>query len=136
MPLALMALAAGALLITPFLNSVSTSVLATGKERTSIVEQYAADAGIEDAIWTVTHGGIVVTPGTTFSYLLGEAVNGFISNVSITRVTPGGGGQGGGQGGGTPGKLYDIVSSAGNTTISASVNVHQGNVNILSWQRN
>lgn len=63
LPLALMALAAGALLITPFLNSVSTGVLASGKYTTSIVEQYAADAGIEDAIWTVTHGGIVVTPG-------------------------------------------------------------------------
>ncbi len=132
--LALIALAAGFLLVTPFLNSVSTKLLASRKYRASIVEQYAGDAGIEDAIWRVRFEGVVITPGSTLSYALDEPFNGITASVSVTRVS---GGQGGGQGqGGAGGKNYDIVSSAGDTTDEVSVNVLAGDVSIVSWQRN
>ncbi len=134
--LALIALAAGFLLVTPFVDSVSTKLLASRKYRASVVEQYAGDAGIEDAIWRINYESVVITPGSTLSYALDEPVNGIIANVSVTRIS---GGQGGGQGqgqGGAGGKNYDIVSSAGDTTIEVSVNVLAGDVSIVSWQRN
>ena len=142
LPLALIALGVGALLITPFLESVSTNLLASRKYRESMVEQYAADAVIEDAIWRVSYEAVVITPGSTLSYTLNESVNGITPSVSVTRVSggqgggQGQGGQGGGQGGGAGGKTYDIVSSAGDTTVQANVNVLAGNVSIVSWQRN
>ncbi len=147
-PLALIALAVGALLITPFLDGVSTNALASRQYGASIVEQYAADAGIEDAIWKVTYDGVVISPGNMISYALDESVNGITPHISITRLSGGGGGpgggqgggpgggQGGGQGGGTPGKTYEIVASAGDTTIQATMNELAGAVSILSWQRN
>ncbi|MCZ6789997.1 MAG: hypothetical protein O7D33_08720 [Chloroflexi bacterium] len=87
--LALMALAAGSILITPFLSSVSTTLLASRKYRTSIVEQYAGDAGIEDALWSVTYGDfgstVLTSPGDSTSYSLGQPVNGFTPSISVAR---------------------------------------------------
>ena len=87
--LALIALGVGALLLTPFLNSLSTNVLASRKYKASIVEQYAADAGIEDAIWNVTYGDfgstVLSAPGDTTNYSLGEPVNGVTPSITITR---------------------------------------------------
>ena len=88
-PLALIALAVGALLITPFLDNVSTNLIASRKYRASMVEQYAADAGIEDAIWNVTYGDfgstVLTAPGDTTTYSLGEPVNGITPSISVTR---------------------------------------------------
>lgn len=86
-PLALIALAAGFLLITSFLSGVSTNVLASQKFRESTVEQYAADAGVEDAIWKVAYDGAVIPPGNTLSYSLDDPVNGITPSISITRVS-------------------------------------------------
>ncbi len=87
--LALIALAVGSLLIVPFLNSVSTQVLASRKLSELLVEQYAADAALEDGIWSVVHGDLgppaLGAPGSTTGYSLGEAVNGITSSGSITR---------------------------------------------------
>lgn len=111
LPLALMALAAGALLITPFLNSVSTSVLASRKERTSIFEQYAADAGIEDARWNLTYGDLaataVPTQGDTTAYTLGQPVNGSAPSIAVTRVQD----------------IYEVISSAGGVTTQKNMSV-------------
>lgn len=86
-PLALIALAVGALLIMPFLNGVSTHLLASQKFAASTSEQYAADAGVEDAIWKVTYDRAVIPPGDTLSYSLDDPVNGITSSISITRDT-------------------------------------------------
>lgn len=87
--LALMALAAGSILIAPFLSSVSTKLLASRKYRASTVEQYAGDAGIEDAIWNVTYGDfgstVLTAPGDSTSYSLGQPVNGVTPSISVTR---------------------------------------------------
>ena len=143
LPLALIALGVGAVLITPFLESVSTNLLASRKYTESMVEQYAADAGIEDVIWRINYEGVVITPGDTLSYTLNESVNGITPSVSVTRVSggpgggpPGPGGPGGGPGGGAGGKTYDIASIAGDTTVQASVNELAGDVSIVTWQRN
>ena len=87
--LALIALAAGFLLVTPFLNSVSTKLLASRKYRASIVQQYAGDAGIEDGLWNVTYGDfgstVLTAPGDSTSYSLGQPINGATPSVTVTR---------------------------------------------------
>lgn len=87
--LALIALAAGSILIAPFLSSVSTKLLASRKYRAAIVEQYAGDAGIEDALWSVTYGDfgstVLTAPGDSTSYSLGQTVNGATPSITVTR---------------------------------------------------
>ncbi len=51
LPMALIALAMGALLIVPFLQHAYTGLKAAAISEELTVERYSADAGIEDAIW-------------------------------------------------------------------------------------
>ena len=87
--LALIALAAGSILVAPFLSGVSTKLLASRKYRASIVEQYAGDAGIEDALWNITYGDfgstVLTSPGDSTSYSLAQPVNGATPSVTVTR---------------------------------------------------
>lgn len=88
LPLALVALAIGSLLITPFMHSVSVNNIASRTFSGSIVQQYSSDAGVEDAIWSLTNGTLaaqLAAPGDTASYSLSEAVNGFVPSISATR---------------------------------------------------
>ena len=87
--LALIALAAGSLLITPFLRSVSNNVLLSEQFENAIEEQYASDAGVEEALWHVSYGDynetVLDDPGDSTSFPSGETINGVDSTVSITR---------------------------------------------------
>ena len=88
LPLALGALALGALLVTPFLGSVSVHSIASRTYNSSMLQQYSSDAGVEDAIWSLTNGILadpMTAPGDTASYSLSESVNGISPSISVTR---------------------------------------------------
>ncbi|MBM3156621.1 MAG: hypothetical protein FJ004_04985 [Chloroflexi bacterium] len=86
--LALAALAVGALLIAPFLNTVSVHSIANRAYRSSTMEQYASDAGVEDAIWALTSGTLasrLTYPGAAVSHTVSEPINGILPAVTVTR---------------------------------------------------
>ncbi|MEW6034289.1 MAG: hypothetical protein AB1603_05495 [Chloroflexota bacterium] len=89
LPLALVALAMGALLVGGFLSSTSTGLVASRVFGQPLPGRYAADAGVEDAIWNLVYGDLVTTvltsPGDQVSYSLTEPVNGLTTNVTVTR---------------------------------------------------
>lgn len=51
LPLALVALAVGAVLVSPFLTNVSVNLLASRKTDEAILDYYSADAGMEWGLW-------------------------------------------------------------------------------------
>lgn len=57
LPLALMALAIGALVTAPFLGYSSSGLISSKIHQQAIDERYAADAGAEYAIWRLRSGG-------------------------------------------------------------------------------
>ncbi len=65
LPLAIMALAFGTLVITPFLSHASSAIIGSGVYAQGLSERYAADAGIEYAIWGLMSQTLVVPEGAT-----------------------------------------------------------------------
>jgi len=95
----------GAIILTPLLVFMSTGLKAGGVYESKMQEFYAADAGVEDAIWQINNGN------SGEAYFLPEEPND--RNVSVTIQDKGGG-------------IYKIVSTAtsnsgGNTTIECYV---------------
>ena len=82
LPLALLALAAGALMVTPFLGHTSTTLIGTRVYGQAIIEQYSADAGIEWALWRL-EGNPVLTTNTTYDATPLEPFPGEINNSSF-----------------------------------------------------
>ena len=68
--LALVLLVVGVLLLTPLLGLMSTGLIAGQVHERKTAELYAADAGVEDALWRIRHGIDIPTDG------YGLAVNG------------------------------------------------------------
>jgi len=66
LPVALVILAAGILIITPFLSHASSNVTGSRIYGQAITEQYSADAGVEYAIWQLLNGETEV-PGFTLN---------------------------------------------------------------------
>ena len=60
LPVALVILAAGILIITPFLSHASSNVTGSRIYGQAITEQYSADAGVEYAIWSLQNGELDV----------------------------------------------------------------------------
>ena len=60
LPIALVILAAGILIIAPFLGYASSNVTGSQTYGQSITEQYSADAGVEYAIWSLQNGELDV----------------------------------------------------------------------------
>jgi len=96
----------GAIILTPLLVFMSTGLKAGGVYESKMQEFYAADAGVEDAIWQINHNNTSVAD---FSLNNNRTINVTIGNVS---------------GGGYSG--YKIISTAtsdssgGNTTIECN----------------
>ncbi|MEE8372675.1 MAG: hypothetical protein V3R87_02940 [Dehalococcoidia bacterium] len=87
--LALVALAVGALLVSPFLRGVSGHSIASRHYSTSTLQQYSAEAGVEDAIWDITYGNLTSqlgSPGDSVTYSLGQSVNGVSPAITVTRA--------------------------------------------------
>ena len=94
----------GAIILTPLLVFMNTGLKAGGVYESKMQEFYAADAGVEDAIWEIKNESFVS------NYTLADKVNDRDVNVTIGNVS----------GGGYSG--YKIISTAtsdtgGNTTI-------------------
>lgn len=91
LPAALIALAVGSLLLTPFLSFVSSRSLSIRAVDETLRSQYAADAGVEFGIWTVLNSSTArsqadANPGTGFPVPFPEAVNGLTPTVTISAV--------------------------------------------------
>jgi len=120
MILALILLAVGGLTTTPLMAYMSTGLIAGELYERSTAEVYAADAGVEDALWQLKQRDpdpvkVPTTPGQSRTYPLGSTVNNKTIEVTIDMI-------GGTQGGG----LYKVTSTAtsdggSNTTIESYV---------------
>lgn len=89
-PLVLVILAIGSILVTGFLTSANSSLLTARVYSDPIPDTYAADAGIEDAIWGLQYGTLAETLGSSGGYLeyeLHELVNGLPVYISLNGTT-------------------------------------------------
>jgi hypothetical protein len=89
-PLVLVILAIGSILVTGFLRSASSSLLSAKVYSDTIPDIYAADAGIEDAIWGLQYGTLSETldsSGGYVEYLLHEPVNNLPVYISVNGST-------------------------------------------------
>jgi hypothetical protein len=88
--IALITMIFGALVIVPFLLLTSAALQSSGRTGENIQAYYAADAGVEDAIWQVRYGTVPTTtltfPGSSTTYTLPQPLNGFTVTVTITRT--------------------------------------------------
>ena len=95
LPLAMMALAFGALIITPFLGHAGTSLTGSRIYGDIIRHQASCDAGIEHAIWNLTRGSLaeqIPETGDTVTYQLAETLNNLTTTVTVTaNITSEGG---------------------------------------------
>jgi len=88
LPLALIALSLGALLVGGFLSNTSTNLIATQVFKRATQEHYAADSGVEDAIWDLIYGNfreLLTRPGDSISYSPTESINKYTPEVIVTR---------------------------------------------------
>lgn len=86
LPLVIIAVVLGALVIPPFLGYADSSIIGSRHYANAIYAEYACDAGIEDAIWKLTDGGLadnLTAAGSMYSYTLNESINDLLTNVSI-----------------------------------------------------
>jgi hypothetical protein len=95
LPAVLWVLAIGALLMSPFLTHVSTSLLAgkdlEGEQR----EQYAADSGVEFGVWKLLNDAtfrsqVDASPGTPVAVDPSITVNQLTTNITATALSSGG----------------------------------------------
>jgi hypothetical protein len=89
--LALILLALGGLIIGPLLSYIDTGLTAGGVYEKKAGELYAADAGVEDAIWKIQHPGeagyLPCNPGSEPRIYTITDVNDKSVNVTITYVS-------------------------------------------------
>jgi len=81
--IALILLLIGGLMTAALLNHMGSGILAGEVHERRTAELYAADAGVEDAIWKIQHGETPVCPGDPYwSYNITD-VNGKELQISI-----------------------------------------------------
>ena len=89
-PLVLIILAIGSILVSGFLTSANTSLLNAKVYSDPIPDTYAADAGIEDAIWGLQYdslGDTLDSSGGYLEYVLHESVNDLPVYISLNGIT-------------------------------------------------
>lgn len=88
--LALIAMIFGAVVLAGFLSLSSTALQSSAVTGENLQAYYAADAGVEDAIWKVRYGDLssagVSGAGSSNYYTLTQPINGFTVTVSVTRI--------------------------------------------------
>ena len=94
--LVLLFLLIGSLTLPPVLSLIGTSLKSGQIYESKTDELYAADSGVEDAIWRIKFDRLEVILDnpvydaydydTTWSYNLSEPINGLTANVSIQNV--------------------------------------------------
>jgi len=87
MVLVLILLIVGGLIVAPLLAYMGTGLIAGGVYEKRTAELYAADAGVEDAIWKIQHneGNLPCSPGHSWPYNITD-VNGKKVEYTITYV--------------------------------------------------
>ena len=88
-PLVLIILAIGSVLVSGFLTSANTSLLNAKVYSDPISDTYAADAGIEDAIWGLqysTLGKTLDSSGGFLEYVLHESVNDLPVYITLNGI--------------------------------------------------
>lgn len=65
LPLALMAFAVGAIVVSPFLTNVSVNLLASRRAEEAIADYYSLDAGVEWGLWRLTNDP-AITASTSY----------------------------------------------------------------------
>jgi hypothetical protein len=134
LPLALVALALGGVLVSPFLVNASVNLLASRNVDSAISDYYSADAGVEWALWHLKNDPTLTTntectdtplqptpaaingedfPTTEICYVSGAGVS-----ETITPAWQGGGGA----------KCYDFTSSDDGNIFAIVDVVNPGNV--------
>jgi hypothetical protein len=89
LPMALVILAMGSLFVSGFLASATSSLLSSKAYSRPVGDAYAADAGIEDAIWNLEYGslaGEIANSGDSLTYTVPETVNGIDTEVTIVNT--------------------------------------------------
>ncbi len=82
LPLAMLALALGSLVITPFINYASSSLIGSRVYKGVMTEQYSCDAGVEWALWKLK-GDPLLTTSTTYDAAPLEPFSGEINSSSF-----------------------------------------------------
>jgi len=83
MVVALILLLVGGLVSAPLLAHMGTGLIAGEVYEKNTAELYAADAGVEDAIWKIQHKEVVLCPNQSTNYTIPD-VNGKSVDVTIT----------------------------------------------------
>lgn len=91
LPAALITLAVGSMLLTPFLSFVSTRSLGTRAAGETFHEQYAADAGVEYGIWSLLNDlefriQVDSSIGTAQPLPFLIPINGYTPSISVTGI--------------------------------------------------
>ena len=85
--IALIALAVGVLLVAAFLYYVSTSQRTSRGAQEAMADHYAADAGVEHAIWRLTYeSGFTQTVASGSPIVYSITVNGRTVMITVTQV--------------------------------------------------
>jgi hypothetical protein len=124
LPLVLIAIMLGALVVPPFLGHAGTGLIGSRHYAQVVYARYAADSGVEYAIWDLVYGGLadnISAPGDNVTYELDEAINGLLTTVTVTNNEVSGN------------TVYGIFSGAGGTSVAAEVTLATGNATVLSW---
>lgn len=90
LPLALILMGIGATLTVPILNGVASSLSTSRMVDNSTSDGYAADAGLEDAIWSLIYDDLEATEipdeDDSYNYQLSDPVNGSTVDVTVTNT--------------------------------------------------
>jgi hypothetical protein len=87
LPIALAVMTLGILVVGPFLNHAGTALKSSGEYKQLMRENYACEAGIEQAIWALTNNalpGSLSEVGSTLTYSLNQTVNSLTGHITIT----------------------------------------------------
>jgi len=87
--LVLILLVLGGLIITPLLGFMSTGLLAGQANEKRMAEVYAADAGVEDAVYKIMNNDALLPAdeADSVTYTLTDPVNGETVDVTITKLS-------------------------------------------------
>jgi type II secretory pathway component PulK len=137
LPIVLAALALGIMVVAPFLSHASANLISARAYQQMLYEQYSADAGIEQAIWSLTEDNLasqIAEVNNKTSYILANKVNNLQPAITVTRLSS----ENKPKKNGKPKKKdtqdsFKIESLAGATSVVAEVSVTAGEVQIDSW---